>query len=344
MLSTLRAKLNVTEVAASANNWSEIDYNMVPSKANMKYKRAFLKHDKNRRSQWIADLADGANGAKVNVSVLTAPDIAHKYVADNDNIYSGYNTSTLECDDMLEAAWKALPTTFKSTHKVIAVVDGSGSMGAKICSGSNMTCHDVANALGIYFSERLDGPFKNKLITFSKHPQYVDLTNCKTFAEKLMHVARHNEVANTDIEATMNLILNTAICNRLAQEDIPDLCIFSDMQFDVGTTWGTTDNTHAHGYDAKRLALFENIKVKFADAGYQLPKITFWNINSGDGRGNDVIPIQQNDLGVALVSGFSQNTCKMVMSNKLDPYEILLDTINDPRYNLVDECLASVKL
>ena len=42
-LSALRAYLKITETYTSANEWDKIDYNQVPSKANLKYKDAFLK-------------------------------------------------------------------------------------------------------------------------------------------------------------------------------------------------------------------------------------------------------------------------------------------------------------
>ena len=65
--------------------------------------------------------------------------------------------------------------------------------------------------------------------------------------------------------------------------------------------------------------------------GYKLPKLIFWNVNSR----TNTIPLIENELGVTLVSGFSQNVLNMVMSNKYDPYEVLLDIINSPRYDKI---------
>jgi hypothetical protein len=64
----------------------------------------------------------------------------------------------------------------------------------------------------------------------------------------------------------------------------------------------------------------------------------FWNVNSRTGT----IPVKENDLGVALVSGFSVNIVKMVMSNKLDPYECLLDVLNVERYQAIEDAVKSV--
>ena len=52
--------------------------------------------------------------------------------------------------------------------------------------------------------------------------------------------------------------------------------------------------------------------------------------------------MKENDLGVALVSGFSPNIAKMVMSGKTDPYDCLLEAINTERYQPVEDALSPV--
>ena len=66
---------------------------------------------------------------------------------------------------------------------------------------------DIANALAIYFAERLGGEFKDTFITFSKNPQLVSVREGKTLREKLEIVDTYTEVANTNIEAVFELIL-----------------------------------------------------------------------------------------------------------------------------------------
>ena len=69
----------------------------------------------------------------------------------------------------------------------------------------------------------------------------------------------------------------------------------------------------------------------YEEKGYKLPKLIFWNVNSR----TKTIPMIENELGVTLVSGFSQNVLRMVMSNKYDPYEVLIEQITNPRYDMV---------
>ena len=313
MLASLRAYLNIVERDMSANNWSEINYEAVPSKANLIYKKAFMKHDEARRLEYLAKLEKGE--AKINSAVAFPHDIVHKYTKGNG---WGYSVAS-KVDPTLEAMWKALPDM--GIENTIVVADGSGSMTCTVDSNSGVTALEVANALAIYTAERCRGEFKNTYITFSSRPQLVHL-NGKTLLDNLKEAARHNEVANTNIEATFDLILKTAVDANMAQEDLPkNVLIISDMEFDSATHIGW-------GRGSVNANLFEQIKRKFAAAGYKVPRLIFWNVNSR----SCTIPVKENDLGVALVSGFSVNILKMVMSDRMDPWMLLVDTLVSARY------------
>lgn len=89
------------------------------------------------------------------------------------------------------------------------------------------------------------------------------------------------------------------------------------------------------GFNSPSVALFDEIAELYRAYGYQLPRLVFWNVNSRTGT----IPVKKNELGVALVSGFSPNVAKMVMSGKLDPMDALMEALNVPRYDAVREAL-----
>ena len=335
-LAKLRAYLKVIEVKMSAKQWNEIDYEAVPSKANIKYNAAFLRNDETRRRAFLGALEKGE--AKINSSANFPCDIVHSYC--KDGCY-GWRQSRVTKDLALEALWNALPDYTKglNTSSTIVVADGSGSMTSTVSVGTRMNALEVANSLAIYFAEKLEGVFKNKYITFSERPQYVDFTMANSLAEKLNISFQHAECANTNVEAVFDLLLESAVRNNLKQEDIPaNVLIVSDMEFDQGTSWGGRNCYWDHSYSAKRNSLFESIKRKWQNAGYKLPRLVYWNVCSRTGT----IPLQQNDLGVALVSGFSPAIAQMVFSAKLDPYEILVDALNAPRYKAIETAVADV--
>lgn len=311
VLSALRKYLNIVERKMCANEWDKIDYSAVPSKANLIYKDAFMRHDEARRTEYLDKLQKGE--VKINSSVAFPHDIVHKYGIDLWKPIS-------EVDITLEEMWKALPNLVQGCGNTIVVADGSGSMTVNVDPKSQTTALDVANALAIYFAERSSGEFKDKYITFSKRPQLVDLSQGKTLKDKLNIAYAYDEIANTNIEATFDLILQTAIKSNATQDDIPaNVLVISDMGFDMGA-YGRPDET-----------LFQTIERKFNEAGYKMPRLVFWNVNS---RTNG-IPVKENELGVALVSGFSVNVVKMVMSGKLDPYEVLVEQLMSPRYECI---------
>ena len=328
LLSKLRKRLDVVERKMSSKDWGEIRYEAVPSRANLLYNGAFLRNDENRRRAYLASLEKGET--KINAGTLYPHDIVHKYEG-------GYWRDLKDYDATLEQLWKALPDTVKGNGNTIVVADGSGSMMTRI-GGSSVTALEVANALAIYFAERSSGEFRDKYITFSARPQLVDLSSGKNLREKLLIALNHNECANTNVEAVFDLILQTAVSNRMPQEDLPqNILILSDMEFDsCAACNATADGWMGRGGLSR--TLFDEIAAKYAAHGYKIPRLVFWNLNSRTGT----IPVRENDLGVALVSGFSVNIVNMVMSGKLDPYECLLDAINVERYDPIVEALKDV--
>ena len=318
MLTELRAYLNVVEVKMSAKQWNKIDYATVPSRANLIYNNAFLRNDKVRREEYLEKLKKGET--KINAGVLFPHDIVQKYMG------YGWGRIPSSSDPTVEQLWKALPDYVGGAGNTICVADGSGSMFSRV-GNTNVTALTVANALAIYFAERSSGQFKDTYITFSSRPQIVDFSNAKSLREKLEIALKHDEVANTNIEATFDLILQTAINNEMSQDDMPqNVLVLSDMEFDRMTS-GRTD---------KRF--FEELARRYAVHGYKLPRLVFWNIMSRTGT----IPVKENEAGVALVSGFSPAIVKMVLSNSTDPFECLLEQLNSERYAPVENAVKGL--
>lgn len=316
LLASLRKYLHVTEVFMSGNRWNEIDYGRVASRANLLYRKAFLVHDEERRKNFLKDVEE--KGAVMHAGVLMPHEIVMQYTVRN-----GWRLNVNKEDTALEALWKNLSDTVAGAENVLCVVDGSGSMLCPVGEGNTTALH-VSNALGVYFAERMGGAYHNRFITFSNTPKYVDLSACRTLKEKLELAFSNNDCTNTNIEATFRLILETAVRNRLRQEELPaTILIISDMEFDQAM-WGRNTDT-----------LFGIIKKKFAAHGYKVPKLVFWNVNSR----TNVIPVRENRLGVGLVSGFSVNICNMVLSNELDPFACLKKALEGERYRKVEECI-----
>ena len=322
-LAALRRKIKVVERQMSANQWSDIDYQGVPSRAAMNYRDAFARHDEDRYNKYLLSVFEGKS--KIHSGALFPYDIVHQYFKD------GWIHGV---DATLEEQWKALPNKVPENGSTLVVVDGSGSMGSSV-GNTSVSCHDVARSLGIYFAEKLTGPYYNSFITFSANPRFVHFADGLTLNAKLKIMDNYDECSNTNIEKTFDLILDTAVKNNLKQEELPaNVLIISDMEFDSATYRG---GWYWNMPDCGKVdkALFDTIADRFAAHGYKLPRLVFWNVCSRTGA----IPLATNDLGVALVSGFSPNIADMVMSGELDPYKCLVNKLKSGRYSQVEEAL-----
>lgn len=313
-LSSLRKYIDVTEVKMSSGEWEKIEYDFVPSRAAMNYRKAFERHDSERYNKYLCSVNNGES--VIHSATLYPYDIVHAYQAQRGN----------GVDQTLEAQWKTLPNTVPMNRSTLVVVDGSASM--KSCIGnSKVSCLDVSYALGIYFAEKLSGPYRNQFITFSAHPHYVNLWDDSSLRDKLDIMERFNDCSNTDIAKVFDLILDTAVKYSLKQDELPaNILIVSDGEFDDMTSqFGETVDEY----------LFEKIRLRWETAGYQLPRLVFWNVCSRTGT----IPVTDGINGVALVSGFSPNIADMVMSGELDPYKCLVDKLMSERYKAVADRL-----
>lgn len=321
VLSALRARINVLERLMSEGRWDEIEFDKIPSKAGLKYKNAFARHDiermkKNPEVKTYADFAKDTT-TKVNAKDLYPYEIVDKALHTN--------VSTLDNTDrlMVNKFWDNLTDYFNGKSlNALAVVDTSGSMS---WSGGAAAPINVAISLGLYCAERAQGPFAGHYVSFSSRPQLIE-TKGVDFVDKVRRIYRTNLCENTNIEATFDMLLNTAIQNHCTQDELPEnILILSDMEFDVGT---------GHGYYGRSSwnpkTLMEGIREKWARHGYRMPKIIYWNI---DARQNNI----PEDIGVgdiSYVSGMSAAIFETIMSGKTG-LELMKEKLDSPRYECI---------
>lgn len=328
VLSALRKYLDVTEVKTCGSKWNEIDYNKVSSNANARYLKSFMKHDSERRQKYLDTLSSPvAAGAIMHASNLYPHEVYAKY----SETYGRYYDVKVNADQGVEALWTNLKN-IDTVGNTMVVVDSSGSMVTNI-KGSKIMAIDVARSLGVFFSERCIGEFKDKVIEFSARPRYIDLTDCHSLADKYNTLIKYSDCSNTNLEKVFDLLLKTAIDNNLPQSELPQrILIVSDMEFD-GATIIRGDHNEVM---AKYQTLFESIKKKWSYYGYTMPNIVFWNVNSR----TNTIPVTANECGVTLVSGYSVNNVKMILSGDVNPWTVLKSVLESDRYNAIDTALA----
>lgn len=304
-LSALRRYTDILENRLRERDYT-FDYEVQPSCAMFKYRKAFSRNDGIRYAEYLNRVEDGT--AKLNADRLYPYDIVR--AAMERNITESERRS-------LDAAWKALPDLTASKHEnAIAVIDGSGSM---TCGMGSLRPIDAALSLGIYFAEHDRGMFADHFITFSRDPRLVEIKG-RDITEKVQYCRSFNEVANTDLERVFTLILRTAVKNRVPRQDMPSkLYIISDMQFDICIIGGNDE------------PMFREMRKLYRTNGYELPEVIFWNVNSR----SSAVPVNRSETGAALVSGFSPAVFDMVIGGEVSPETVMNRVLSSKRYEPV---------
>ena len=306
---TLVGMTNVVETAMCSGSWDTINYSHVPSVAHSRYKKAFGRHG-TTYAEYVTKLVKGDADVKINASAIFPHDVLKGRIG-------GYGVTMSKQElDVIEAQWAALPN-YIGDASVLPLVDVSGSMTCKAGTTGSTTCLEVAVSLGLYFADKGRSAFKDCMLTFSDSPQLVKLKG--NINEKIDQMVATDWAMSTNLHAAFNKILDTAVKGKVSQADMPGtLVIFSDMQFNVCVK---------HDDSA-----MEMIERKYADAGYELPKVVFWNLNAGSN-----VPVKFDKSGTALVSGFSPAIASAVLSGDNDgftPEAIMLKAVMVDRYTV----------
>jgi hypothetical protein len=106
------------------------------------------------------------------------------------------------------------------------------------------------------------------------------------------------------------------------------------MQFDRCVTDGTKAKSRWGGYNYNYPSangmetLLESIASEWAAAGYELPKVVFWNLRASTNN----IPALGGRF--SYVSGLSPSMIETILSGK-DGYDLMLEKLMSERYSMV---------
>jgi hypothetical protein len=305
MLSSLT---KVVETQMCAKQWNEINFSHIPSLASARYQKAFGRNAGEAYSAYLRELqkpvAERDPKVKINASAVYPYDVVKSVVKGNAAV--------------ADEQWKALPN-YIGDARIMPMVDVSGSMGTLRYSNGTVQPIDVAVSLGLYLSEMNTSDFRDMFLTFSGKPKLEVLRG--TLSQRVAQLEKAHWDMNTDLHKAFEEILRVAVNGNVAKADMPEMVlILSDMQFDQCTR-----------FDDSAQAM---IKRKYKDAGYEVPKIVFWNLSP---YGNGNTPVRFDDKGVCHVSGFSPAIMKVVLSvtdlEDFTPFSVMTKTLMSDRYD-----------
>ena len=296
MIRSLRKYIDVLEVKMSTSCWNAIDYQNVPGRAMMIYRKAFLKNDKERFEKYINRALEGEQ--TIHSETLYPYDIVEKILFHNDT------------SKVLEAQWRQLPDYVVADVNAVVMADVSGSM-----IGRPMA---TSVGLALYFAERNQGAYHNLFMTFSEKPEFVEIKG-ETLQQKVRSVRTADWGMNTNLEAAFEKILQIAVKHHVPRKDMPKtLIIISDMEIDA--------------CERKGWLFYDQMENMYQEYGYQLPNIVFWNVESR----HDIFHVDKRRKGVQLFSGQSAAIFQNVINSiEMTPVEAMEQIIEGERYAMV---------
>jgi hypothetical protein len=205
---------------------------------------------------------------------------------------------------------------------IIPIVDSSGSM---TCDESR-PLHS-AIGLGIRISET--SRFKNRIMTFSQNPTWIKINDNDTFYQKVRKIDSSEWGMSTNLYRAMELILDSILEANVSPSEVKNtvLAIFSDMQFDQGTSNDTTVSVQIRKmyHEAGMASRFK--------APFEPPHILWWNLRTTSG-----FPEISTKENTTMLSGYSDSLLNAFFGkgpevlNDYTPRSMIYEILDNDRY------------
>jgi len=336
LLTALNRYLDTTQVKQCEGNWKNIVPEKVTSVTLFRNKKAFLNVDKkgSTRRHDIDRVECAANFNKfLDKAKEGKVEVKGKRIGLNDftkealELIPKKRTSAREVD-MINLQWKSNSSQNGPLENFVPLVDVSGSM-----DGDPLY---AAIALGIRIAEK--SKLGKRVLTFTSNPKWVNLEGKTNFVDMVEEVKKSEWGMETNFYKALKLILDVIKQQKMTAQEVNEisLIILSDMMINQA------DKTFDSMYDM--------IEKEYADTGrsicgepYTPPHIVFWNLRSTNG-----FPSLSKQKNTSMLSGFSPVLLNLFCEKGVacledfTPWSMLKDSLNNPRYNVLDEILNSL--
>jgi len=345
ILSSLCQLINLVEhnmTNATTRGWDKINFDIVPSKAITKYRKAFLNLDKENEPRYFDEdrikcsenimksiLDNKLKGAQQDLNKLCNLIWKQNNVGENEKLLINQ-----QWRDMVNSVSELIEEESKESEinlrDIIPVIDVSGSM-----SGANVMHQAIGLGVLCAMISNIPGMF----ITFSSKPSVITFNVDDNIFDIFKQVEKSNWGYSTNIDATYQLLLKLMIKNNVPKDTFYSLLILTDGQFNSMVSF---DENRIKGNVTNAFNTFyDRMEIEFKNNGYMTPRTIFWNLNER----SPGFPASSNLKGVQLVSGFSQTLMKQVLSGEfklvdgkvdIDPLQSFINVLDDERFDLID--------
>lgn len=341
-LATLNKSLDTTQIKQAGKQWSKINFNNVTSKTmrNQKYafqnktKRSSIRSSEDDRvkcgenyTNHINKALKNLNSAKVHGKRCSVYELVKDALMCNLD-YSGDKTTM----DTINLQWQDNLTNNKGLGHIpiVPMADVSPSM-------ESDNCIPLYNSIGLSIrcSELTHPAFRNKIMTFSENPSWVDLNGYATFCEKVKRVKSASWGGSTKIFKAFNMILHACVKNKVPPKEVENMviAIFSDMQIDC---------RHVEENPFNDKVLMDRIDEMYHSQGYKTPHLLFWNLRQTSG-----FPMLTSRKNCTALSGYSATLLNAFCDKGIEglkeftPRKMLEELLSHKRYEIMEHDLRS---
>ena len=292
-LSPLRKKLNLLETKICNKEWDKIEYENISTSALNKFKNIFIRHDKNRYNNYIK--SNNKTNAISNANSNLNPDDLVKYYLNNNKM-----------NENIENQWKTtvIKTKYNNTlNNMVPVVNFT-------------VLNPIIIALALLISNCSNEIFRNKIILFSKNPNFLELNEKLSLFDQVNYIKTLKSDNIINFNKMYDLILDETIRNE-SKENIPTniICLSNN---DIKEASFTIDYIHN---------IINNNNIKFNMNDYKMPKLIYWNLSN---KLN--FPIIDNYYNASLLSGTYKNIINVFIKYQDISADKYLDQILEPYY------------
>lgn len=272
------------------NKWNEINYAALSQHELEKHHAAFLRHDKERFSEFLITKQQNAiqnmnrlaalikDGHSIND--LNVP-FKHKYpfsFLTEENVKLSLSEEHEDVNIVLNKLWQEcithnsldtlLPINNKGTLKqnILTIIDTNSSMDKHITN--TLTARSVATSLTLFISNFNKGVMKNIYGYANGELKTIDNTlNIAQQYHNINNVDVEKPIKSIDINKTLKSLLEFANKSRLATNLMPKMIVIF-----------TTENVKNTNMNDVQLDMLQQ---EYAKYGYNLPHIVYWNLSNG---------------------------------------------------------------
>lgn len=329
LLSSLRGKLNLVERNITERNYAKLEYGNIPSAARRKYYKSFSKNDSERYLEFMSLMKKlHKNEDGIRPKYLTRGIVLNEAVYPYDIISGLIKNKDDYSSSIYSNLWACLPNYIQKNRGDSLVVLGINEKNYDDVINRDVALGGVSTAL--YLREKNTGKFKNHIISMREPSNFKKILG-NNLKDRFDAIYESSICENINVESSLDLVLFAAIKNSLTNEEMPSR-IFYIVGNDCKVSLISEDGFENKDFLANPLEL-QRIKEKWNSAGYKIPELIFWMIESK----SDYNLILKDENNISYAYGYnSEIFLNLIRGDFVSTLDLLEDVLRAERYKALE--------